>query len=254
MLVGVLGVLGFVLLARPEPSVLRAAAMGTVALAGMGSRGRDRGVRALGVAVFVLLLLDPWLALSVGFVLSSLATAGILFLGPPFRDALATWLPRWAAEALAVPFAAQLACTPVVAAISGQVSLVAVVANLVVAAAVGPATVLGLLGGVADAGAATAGTRLRSDRGPLRLVDHHRRGAPRAAADRLRGLVGRGDVGGRARAALRCGGPRGGPGAAPGPLVDGAERGAGGGDAAPAAVAGLAAARLGPGRLRHRAG
>ncbi len=147
-LVGVLGVLGFVLLARPEPSVLRAAAMGTVALVGMGSRGRDRGVRALGVAVFVLLLLDPWLALSVGFVLSTLATAGILFLGPPFRDALGSWLPRWAAEALAVPFAAQLACTPVVAAISGQVSLVAVVANLVVAAAVGPATVLGLLGGV----------------------------------------------------------------------------------------------------------
>ncbi len=147
-LVGVLGVLGFVLLARPEPSVLRAAAMGTVALVGMGSRGRDRGVRALGVAVFVLLLLDPWLALSVGFVLSTLATAGILFLGPPFRDALGSWLPRWAAEALAVPFAAQLACTPVVAAIYGQVSLVAVVANLVVAAALWQAAVLGLLGGV----------------------------------------------------------------------------------------------------------
>ena len=100
--------------------------------------------------MLVLLLLDPWLALSVGFALSALATAGILFLAPPFRDALATWLPRWAAEALAVPFAAQLACTPVVAAISGQVSLVAVVANLVVAAVVGPATVLGLLGGVVD--------------------------------------------------------------------------------------------------------
>ena len=106
--------------------MLRAAAMGSVALVGLGSRGRDTGIRALGVAVLVLLLLDPWLALSVGFALSALATAGILFLGPPFRDALATWLPRWAAEALAVPFAAQLACTPVVAAISGQVSLVAV--------------------------------------------------------------------------------------------------------------------------------
>ena len=87
-------------------------------------------MRALGVAVLVLLLVDPWLARSVGFALSTLATAGILFLGPPFRDALRAWLPRWAAEALAVPFAAQLACTPVVAAISGQVSLVAVVANL----------------------------------------------------------------------------------------------------------------------------
>jgi competence protein ComEC len=146
--VGVLGVVGFVLLARPEPSVLRAAAMGSVALVGMGTRGRDTGVRALGVAVLVLLLVDPWLVLSIGFVLSSLATAGILFLGPPFRDALQGWLPRWAAEALAVPLAAQLACTPVVAAISGQVSLVAVVANLAVAAVVGPATVLGLLGGL----------------------------------------------------------------------------------------------------------
>ena len=82
VVVGALGVAGFVLLARPEPSVLRAAAMGSVALVGLGSRGRDHGIRALGVAVLVLLLLDPWLAVSVGFALSTLATAGILFLGP----------------------------------------------------------------------------------------------------------------------------------------------------------------------------
>lgn len=149
VLVGVLGVAGFVLLARTEPSVIRAAAMGSVALLGMGAGGRERGVRALGVAVLVLLLLDPWLVMSLGFVLSALATAGILFLAPPWRDALNRWLPRWVAEAVAVPLAAQLACTPVVAAISGQVSLVAVLANMLVAAAVGPATVLGLAGGVA---------------------------------------------------------------------------------------------------------
>ena len=47
-----------------------------------------------------------------------------------------------------MPAAAQLACTPLVAAIAGQVSLVAVAANLLAAPAVGPATVLGLLGGV----------------------------------------------------------------------------------------------------------
>src|SRR3954447_13429433 len=148
VLVGVIGVVAFVVLARPEPSVLRAAAMGSVALLGLGSRRRDRGVRALGVAVVVLLLLDPWLAVSTGFVLSALATAGILLVAPPMRDALQAWLPRWAAEAIAVPSAAQLACTPMVAAISGQVSLVAVAANLLVAPAVGPATVLGLAGGL----------------------------------------------------------------------------------------------------------
>ncbi|HET8605021.1 MAG TPA: DNA internalization-related competence protein ComEC/Rec2 [Marmoricola sp.] len=149
VVVGALGVAGFVLLARTEPSVVRAAAMGTVALLGMGSHGRERGTRGLGVAVVVLLLADPALAWSPGFALSACATAGILFLGPPWRDALRRWLPRWAAEAVAVPLAAQLACTPLVAAISGQVSLVAVLANLLAAPPVGPATVLGLLGGLA---------------------------------------------------------------------------------------------------------
>jgi competence protein ComEC len=142
------GIAGFVLVARTEPSVVRAAAMGTVALVGLGVDGRDRGPRALGVAVVGLLLLDPGLAVSVGFALSVVATAGILLLAPGIRDSLASWLPRWLAEAIAVPTAAQLACTPLVAAISGQVSLVAVGANLLVAPVIGPATVLGLAAGL----------------------------------------------------------------------------------------------------------
>ncbi len=147
--VGALGIVGFVLIARTEPSVVRAAAMGTVALLAMGTDGRQRGARALGAAVVALLLVDPRLSLSIGFALSVTATAGIILLAPGWRDALASWLPRWLAEAIAVPATAQLACTPLVAAISGQVSVVAVVANLAVAPAVGPATVLGLAGGLA---------------------------------------------------------------------------------------------------------
>ena len=145
----VLAAAGFVLLARPEPSVLRAAAMGLVAVVGLGSGGRRRGVRALAWSVLLLVLMDPWLSRSVGFALSVIATAGILLLAPAWRDALARWLPPLLAEALAIPLAAQVVCTPVVAAISGQVSLVAVAANLAVAPAVGPTTVLGLLAGAA---------------------------------------------------------------------------------------------------------
>lgn len=147
-LLGAAGIVGFVLLARTEPSVVRAAAMGTVALLGMGANGTGRGVRAIGVAVVGLLLLDPWLAVTVGFALSVLATAGILLFAPVWAASLSRWMPMWAAQALAVPTAAQLACTPVVAAISGQVSLVAVVANLVAGPLVAPATILGLAGGL----------------------------------------------------------------------------------------------------------
>ncbi len=148
LVVGAGGIVGFVLLARTEPSVLRAAVMGSVGLLALGGNGRNRAIRALGVAVFVLLLVQPRLAVTAGFALSVLATAGIVLLAPGWRDALATWLPRWLAEAIAVPAAAQLVCTPLVAAISGQVSLVAVVANLLVAPAVGPATVCGLAAGL----------------------------------------------------------------------------------------------------------
>lgn len=140
---------GYVLLARPEPSVVRAAVMGLVGVAGLSTGGRRRGARCLAWAVVGVVLLDPWLATSAGFLLSALATGGILLLAPVWRDALARWMPRWLAEALAVPAAAQLACTAPVAALSGEVSLVAVVANLVAAPAVGPATVLGLAGGLA---------------------------------------------------------------------------------------------------------
>ncbi|WP_305788825.1 ComEC/Rec2 family competence protein [Symbioplanes lichenis] len=136
---------GFVVLARPSPSVVRAAAMGALALIGLAS-GRPRAaVPALAGGVAVLVVVDPELAADLGFALSVLATGGLLLLAPKWRDALVRrrW-PGWAAEALAVPAAAQVACGPVVAGISGAVSLVAVPANLLVVPAIAPATLLGV--------------------------------------------------------------------------------------------------------------
>lgn len=159
-LLGILGILGFVLLARTEPSVVRAAAMGTVGLFAFGPDGRRRGLRALAAAVVGLLLVTPSLAVTAGFALSVLATGGIVLLGPPLARALGRWLPHGVGEAIAVPTSAQLACTPVVAALSGEVSLVAVLANLLAGPVVGPATVLGLLGGVAGLVSPPAGRLL----------------------------------------------------------------------------------------------
>lgn len=144
---GALSIIGFVILARPDPSVVRAAAMGAVGVAALGY-GQRGGVRALAWAIIALLFIDPWLSRSAGFVLSVCATAGILLLTPAMARPLLRWMPRWCALAIAVPLAAQLACTPAIAALSGEVSLVAVVANLLAGPAVAPATVAGLLGGL----------------------------------------------------------------------------------------------------------
>ncbi|MDX6278649.1 MAG: competence protein ComEC, partial [Nocardioidaceae bacterium] len=144
---GALSIIGFVLLARPDPSVVRAAGMGVVGVAALGYGDRG-GIRALAWAIIGLLFIDPWLARSAGFILSVCATAGILLLAPVLARPLFRWMPRWCALALAVPLAAQLSCTPAIAAISGQISLVAVVANIFAGPVVAPATVAGLLGGV----------------------------------------------------------------------------------------------------------
>ncbi len=135
---------GFVVLARPEPSVLRAAVMGALGLLALGTSRRRAGVPAVSAAVLVLLVVDPWLARSYGFALSVLATLGLLLWAAPLADRMSRWMPRPLALALAVPTAAQAACGPVVVLLSGQVSLVSVPANLVVEPLVAPATVLGL--------------------------------------------------------------------------------------------------------------
>lgn len=144
---GAVAIVSFVLLARTEPSVLRAAAMGVVTLAAVGYGGRS-GVRCLCWGLIALLLMDPWLGRSIGFTMSVCATAGIVLVAPPLARRMATWMPYWLAMIIAVPFAAQLACTPIIAAFSGEISLVAVLANVLAAPAVVPATVGGLGAGL----------------------------------------------------------------------------------------------------------
>jgi competence protein ComEC len=148
--IGLATVVVFVALCRTEPSVLRAAAMGLVALAALGAGGRQSGLRHLSVAATALLLLDPYLARSVGFVLSVLASGGIVWWARPWTELLRRWLPRVVAESVAVPLAAHLATLPVVAAISGRVSVSGLLTNAVAGPFVGPATVLGFAAAAAS--------------------------------------------------------------------------------------------------------
>jgi competence protein ComEC len=142
-------VIGFVIVARPSPSVLRAAVMGAVALVAIVSGRERQGVPALCAAVLVLVLIDPELARSYGFALSALATLGILVLAPAWRERLSRRVPRGLAEPLSVSAAAHVACAPVLALLGAGISLIAIPANLVAAPAVGPATLLGVLAAVA---------------------------------------------------------------------------------------------------------
>ncbi|RRQ25772.1 ComEC family competence protein [Rhodococcus sp. Eu-32] len=136
--------LGFVVVARPSPSVLRAAVMGGIGLLALVTGRRRQAVPALCAAVLVLLAWWPELAVDFGFALSVLATAGLVVLAPVWVD----WLRRhgWGragAEIVAVAAAAHAVTAPVVAAMAGTFSVVGVLANIVVAPVVAPITVVG---------------------------------------------------------------------------------------------------------------
>ncbi len=154
------GTIGYALLAGASASVLRAALMAVLALAGH-EMGRARSAAAtLGVAVALLLLLEPTVCFDAGFQLSASATAGLVAWSSGATD----WLrrhaplqvPARALEVAAVSLVAQAASLPLVLVDFGQLSPVAPVANVLVAPLVPPVmavTVLAMaVGGLQSVG------------------------------------------------------------------------------------------------------
>lgn len=133
----------FVLMVGPDPSVLRAALMGSIGLASVALGRAGRGLSLLCVAVIGLLLAQPVLAASFGFLLSVLATLGIVVAGRRIMDWLPPSVPRWAAAGVAVPLSAQLFCAPAIVLLQPQFGAYTLPANVAAAAVVAPVTLLG---------------------------------------------------------------------------------------------------------------
>lgn len=136
---------GFVVLVTPDASVLRAAVMAALVLFALASGRPSRGVPVLSLAVIVLLVIDPWLSRDFGFILSVLATAGLLVLAGPIARVLMRWLPGPVAVLISIPLAAQLACQPVLILLNPVIPVYGVIANLLAEPAAPVATVLGLI-------------------------------------------------------------------------------------------------------------
>jgi competence protein ComEC len=138
-----LTLVGFVVLVGPEPSVLRAGVMGGVGLLALALGRAGSALPALAVAVCGLVVYDPGMAVDFGFALSVLATAGLVLLAPRWADAMTRrGVPAGYAEGLAIPLAAFVVTAPVIAGMAGRLSVISVLANILAAPVVAPATVL----------------------------------------------------------------------------------------------------------------
>ena len=129
-LLAVIVLVGFVMVVGPQASVLRASVMAALSLGAGLVGGRRSAAHVLQMSAVLLLLVDPWLAYSVGFMLSIAATAGLIALidrGP-----------------VAPTLAAQIATFPILLAVGGEVGPRTVAANVLVAPLAAVVPVLGL--------------------------------------------------------------------------------------------------------------
>ncbi|MBI4533151.1 MAG: ComEC family competence protein [Candidatus Melainabacteria bacterium] len=144
-----LAMVGFVLLAGPSPSVMRASCMCSLLLLSRVLFRTLYAPSALAVALLATLTFDPLTVADIGLQFSYLATAGIICgahdVGCALSSSVLRGLPRWFSETIAVIVVAQLSVLPLQLAYFWQIGLLFLPANLLAAAVVPLVTVLGFI-------------------------------------------------------------------------------------------------------------
>jgi competence protein ComEC len=146
-LVANLALIGFfALVTRWEPSVLRASAMASLAVASTTAGRPVTSLRLLALGATAILLLDPMLVGHLAFILSVAASAGIILLSRPIAARVPG--PRVVGEALGVTLAAQIGVAPVIIPVFGGLPVASIPANLLAQPASGPVMMWGMSAGV----------------------------------------------------------------------------------------------------------
>lgn len=131
-IVAAFSIIFYGLLCGGKPAVVRAVCMGLVYLLGKSLNRKPDKTAILGMALFISLLYKPWWIFHIGFQLSFLATAGLVFLLPQLTRICARSLPYKVAVSIAVPLAVQLPMLPLLLTYFHQLSPVSLVTNMVV--------------------------------------------------------------------------------------------------------------------------
>lgn len=137
--------IAFVVLVTPQPSVVRSAVMSLVVIVSQFSGRPGSGLPLLAGAAYLMLVWDPWWAVDYGFLLSVLATLGLLVFSGPLTTKLSQWMPSLLAAVIAIPLSAQLLCQPAIVLLSPKLPTYGVIANVLAGPAAPLATILGLI-------------------------------------------------------------------------------------------------------------
>ncbi len=129
ILSGIMGVILYVVIAGASPSIVRAGIMGSLTIIAYYFGRSAEARRLLWISGGIMLLVNPLLIFDIGFQLSFVATAGLLYLEPLFKK-----LPtnKFLANYLYPTLAASIATLPVIWWHFGRVSWISPLVNILV--------------------------------------------------------------------------------------------------------------------------
>ncbi len=127
----------FILFSGMSDATIRSGIMVTLLFLGVFFHQRVDGLNSLGLAATLLLLVDPYAILDLGFLASFGATFGIVFLYPTWIATCAKWKiwqiagARWAVSGILVSVAATLPLLPLYVTTFGFLNLFSPISNLI---------------------------------------------------------------------------------------------------------------------------
>lgn len=141
LILGALVLLGYGFMVGWSAPILRASVMALLGLLALTVKRNNDVYNALGAAAWIVLILQPGELFQVGFQLSFITTAGIVYLTP--------WLEKkGCGKLLAVPLAASLASAPILAYHFSQISLISPLVNIIAVTVSGFSTILSFLAAI----------------------------------------------------------------------------------------------------------
>lgn len=140
----------YILITGMEASILRAAVMAFVVMAGKALDRNADLLNSIGVASLVLLIVNPFMLFDAGFLLSFGATAGLGLLYKRVLGLVPEKVPKLIRETLAATISAQAGVIPILILYFSKISLISLVANLFVVPLTGVTTVVGMLCVIGD--------------------------------------------------------------------------------------------------------
>ena len=139
----------FMVLTRFEPSVLRAGVMAMLASSSFVLGRQQSVIRLLAWTISILVLVDPMLVWSVGFWLSTGATAGVCLVAPPLARRLPG--PSWLRVPISVTLGAQVGVALPSWLVFHRLPLVSLPANLLAVPVAGFVMLFGIPAGLLSA-------------------------------------------------------------------------------------------------------